>query len=212
MTDGKPKDAIATLTASLADDKPSPTTAGRQRYYLGLAYRADGQPAKAAEMLDSLAKGSAAPVAADAQFLLGQQHVEAKRYAEAVDPLEKYLAAKPDGDVADFALAHLVQARLELNEPDAALKALNQLSEKFPKSKALAPSRVRVAEAALAAKQYDRATEHFAKAAEEAVDPTRERAGAAGSRVGAARRRQAGRSRRGVRRVPRRRARRSPRP
>ena len=42
-----------------------------------------------------------------------------------------------------FRPAHLVQARLELNEPDAALKALNQLSEKFPKSKALAPSRVR---------------------------------------------------------------------
>ena len=57
------------LTASLAEDKPGPATAQSQRYYLGLAYRADGQPAKASEVLDALAKTPAAPVAADAQFL-----------------------------------------------------------------------------------------------------------------------------------------------
>jgi TolA-binding protein len=168
---GKPKEAIATLTASLAGDKPGPATAEAQRYYLGLAYRADGQAAKASELLDALAQTPAAPIAADAQFLVGQGHVDAKRFAEAVGPLERYLAAKPDGDVADFALAHLVQARLELSEPDAALKALEQLAAKFPKSKALPVSRLRVAEAALVAKQYDRAAEQFTKAEAEAAEP-----------------------------------------
>ncbi len=166
------KEAIATLSAALAENKPSPATVEGLTYYLGLAYRADGQSAKASEVLDTLARSPAAKVAADALFMVGQGHVEAGRFAEAVPPLEKYLAAKPDGDVADFALAHLVQARLELNEPDPALKALNRLAEAFPKSKALPPSRVRVAEAALAAKQYDRAAEQFAKAAAESTDPS----------------------------------------
>ena len=168
---GKPKEAIATLSASLAEDKPSPTTAEHQRYYLGLAYRADGQSAKASEWLDALEKSAATPIAADAQFMVGQGHVESKRFAESIAPLEKYLAAKPDGDVADFAWAHLVQARLELGDADAAAKALDRLAAKFPKSKALPPSRVRLAESALAAKQYDRAADQFAKAAEESADP-----------------------------------------
>lgn len=168
---GRPKDAVATLTSSLATDKPGPATAEAQRYYLGLAYRDSGQPAKSSEVLDALASTSAAPIVADARFMLGQGHIEAKRYAEAVGPLEKYLAAKPDGDVADYALAHLVQARLELGEFDAAARALGQLAEKFPKSKTLAPSRVRLAEAALAARQYDRAAEQFQAAAGGAAEP-----------------------------------------
>jgi cellulose synthase operon protein C len=161
LATGKPKEAIATLTASLAEDKPSIPTAEAQRYYLGLAYRADGQAARSSEILDTLSKTSAAPIVADAQFMLGQAHIEAKRFAEAVAPLEKYLASKADGEVADYALFYLIQARLELGDADAAFKALGQLAEKFPKSKTLAPSRVRVAEAALAAKRYDRAAEQF---------------------------------------------------
>jgi len=50
--------------------------------------------------------------------MVGQAHIEAKRYAEAVPPLEKYLAAKPNGDVADTALAHLVHAKLAQGAPD----------------------------------------------------------------------------------------------
>ena len=171
LTLGKPKEAITLLTASLADDQPSPSTAEHQRYYLGLAYRADGQAAKASELLDALEKTAAAPIAADAQFMVGQAHVESKRFAESIPPLEKYLAGKPDGDVADFARAHLVQAYLELGESDKAVNALSELAKRFPKSKALPPSRVRVAEASLTAKQFDRAAEQFQKAAEESADP-----------------------------------------
>ena len=78
-----------------------------QRYYLGLAYHADGQAAKEAEVFNALAKTPAAPVAADAQYMLGQGHIDAKEYAKAIPPLEKYLADRPDGEVADYALANL---------------------------------------------------------------------------------------------------------
>ncbi len=171
LAKGNPKEAVTTLSATLAEDKPGPATAEALRYYLGLAYRADGQSGKAAEILDALAKTPAAPIAADAQFMVGQGHVEAKRYAEAVPALEKYLGNKPDGEVADYALAYLVQCHLVLNEQDAAIKALDRLAEKFPTSKSLAPSRVRVAEAALASKNYATAAEQFGKAVAESIDP-----------------------------------------
>jgi TolA-binding protein len=162
---GRPKEAIATLTSSLADDKPNPATAEAERYYLARALQADGQMARADEVLDALSKASGAPIAADALFLLGQGQIEAKRFAEAIAPLEKYLAGKPNGEVAEYALAHLIQAHLELGRADAAWKTLEILAERFPKSPVLAPSRVRLAESAMAAKQYDRAAEQFALAA-----------------------------------------------
>lgn len=172
LADGVPKEAVKLLTASLAEDNPSRATAEAQRYYLGLAYRADGQTAKANEVLDALANTPAAAIAADAQFMVGQGQIEAKKYAEAIPALEKYLAAKPKGEVADFALAHLVQAHLELGRPDAAAQALAKLAESFPESKALAPTRVRVAEAALASKKYDEAAKLFQEVAEaDSTDP-----------------------------------------
>ena len=163
---GQPKEAVTLLTDSLAHDKPGPETAQAERYYLGLAYRADGQVDKSSEVLDDLSKTPAALFAADAQYLVGQGHIEAKRFAEAIPPLEKYLAEKPKGEVADYALAHLSQARLELGEASAAAQALEELAARFPSSKALAPTRLRLAEAALQAKQYDRAAALFRLVAE----------------------------------------------
>jgi TolA-binding protein len=156
---GRAKDAIAILTNAPADDKPSPEAAQATRYYLGLAYRADGQTAKEAEVFAALARSSATPVAADAQYMLGQGYIEAKEYAKAIPALEKYLADRPDGEVADFALAHLAQARLELGQAEAADQALAQLASRFPRSKALAPTQLRLGEAALAARRYERAAE-----------------------------------------------------
>ncbi len=171
LAQGTPRDAIAALTESLEKDQPTPATAEALRYYLGLAYRADGQIDKAAEVLDALAKTPAAPIAADAQFMIGQGQMEAGHYADAIPPLEKYLAGKADGDVADYALAYLVQANLELKKPDAAWKALATLAQKFPTSKTLAATRVRAGESALAAKEWDKASEQFEKAAAEATEP-----------------------------------------
>ncbi len=165
-----PKEAIRLLTAALGDDKPSPATAQAARYYLALAYRADGQSAKANELLDALTKTPAAPAATDAQFMLGQGLVEAGRFSEAIPPLEKYLAGKPKGEVADFALAHLAHSQLELGRPDDALKTTEALATRFPKSKALPTTRLRLAEAALAAKNYDRAAGLF-RLAVEGADP-----------------------------------------
>ncbi len=167
---GQPADAVAifeSLVAPSAGDKKAttpalpPALAQAARYDLALAYRALGRSAEADTVLAKLASEKSGPITADAQFLVGQSHLDAGRYAEAVAPLEAYLAANPRGDVAEFAIAHLVMARLALGQTDAAWKMLARLAEKFPDGKSLAPARLRVAEAALEAHQADRAVEQF---------------------------------------------------
>ena len=176
---GQPKDAVAILESLVGPSAGSPETsqndaakkaaapalppalAAAARYDLALAYRAIGRGAEADAILATLAKSQAGPITAAAQFLTGQSHLDAGRYTEAVAPLEGYLAANPRGDVAEFAMAHLVTARLALGQSDAAWQMLARLAQDFPQSKSLPPARLRAAETALKAHQAERAVEQF---------------------------------------------------
>jgi TolA-binding protein len=169
LSAGRPQEAIKALTAALTEDKPSPAVAQTATYYLGLSYQRANQPEKAAAAFARLAKASG-PLAAQAQYLLGQSAFDAGRYADAVPALEKYLADRPDGDVAEHALARLAQSQSELGRPDEAAANLARLAAKYPASPTLTPTRSRLAEAALAAKHYDRAAELF-RASSESPEP-----------------------------------------
>ncbi len=170
---GNPKEAMVILESLLNEQvetgkgeksaplRPRPALAEAARYELALAYRALGQSARAEVLLAEVAKGSTGSVAPDAQFVLGQAHLEARRYAEAIAPLESYLASNPHGDVADYALAHLAVARLATGRVDDAWKAMTTLAERFPRSHALAATRLRLAEAELATHHPARAAEQF---------------------------------------------------
>ncbi len=171
LAEKDPKGAIALLESALGPDNPSPATAQAATYYLGLAYRADGQSARANELLDKLAKSPAASTAAGARFMLGQGLIESGKFAEAIPPLEAYLKDQPDGEVADFALAHIARAQVELGRPDEARATVETLAKRFPKSKALPAARLGLAESAMSAKQYDRA-EGFFRLAIETSDPS----------------------------------------
>ncbi len=74
---------------------------------------------------------------------------------------ERYLAENPRGEVAEFALADLVAAQLGAGRTEDAGKTLALLARQFPAGKALPRARLRIAEAALAARQFDRAAEQF---------------------------------------------------
>ncbi len=174
MALGQPKAAVAVLEKLLGVDptaETKETTADESgapsefldsaRYELALAYRADGQGARADSLLAVLAKGSKKETAADAGFLLGQGHLEAGRFAEAVTELARYLEAAPNGQVADHALAHETAAYLGLGKREEAAKALDQLAERFPKSSALPPARLRLAESAVEAGDLPKAIEQF---------------------------------------------------
>ncbi len=173
LADGRPREAIALLNDARTREAPNPETAAALLYYLGLSYHADGQLARESEVFETLARDPNAPFAADALFMLGQGHVEAGRFAEAIAALEKYQVAKPDGDVADHALAHLATARLELGQTEAAEAIAATLAERFPASKALAPTRLRLAGKAAADRRFDAAANGFRQAlsaAEQASD------------------------------------------
>ena len=181
---GKHDEAVAILKALVdspanATRKPAstltPALDQAARYELALSYRALGQSALADPILTDLARVGSGPVAADAQFLIGQSYLTAGRNREAVPPLEAYLAANPKGDVADFALAHLAVARLGLGQLDLAWKTMATLADRFPKSRALAPTRLRLGEAALAADQAERAAEQFRLVADDGTLPNEPR-------------------------------------
>jgi len=167
---GKSSEAVAILEPLLAprDGKvqqktanPPPGLSQAIRYELAIAYRGLGRSADAEATLSKLTTEASSAFTSDAQFLLGQAHVEGGRYAAAIGPLEKYLAANPKGEVAEFALAHLVVARIGVDRLDDAGRTLATLADQFPHSKLLPPARVRLAEAALRAHQPQRALDQF---------------------------------------------------
>ena len=165
LSAGRTQDSIQALTAALTEDRPSPAVAQTATYYLGLAYQQANQPEKAAEAFTRLAL-SPGPLASRAQYLLGQAAFDAGKFADAVPALQKYLARAPDGELADHALARLAQSQSELGRTLEAVATLDQLVRQFPTSPTLTPTRSRLAEAALAAKQYDRAAELFRASSE----------------------------------------------
>ena len=160
---GQTKQSIHLIRGLLDQDRPGAETEQAALYVLGQAYRADGQADRAIEVFQALERS---PVAADAQFQVGQEHYQAGRFAEATGPLEAYLTEKPEGEVAGHALAYLALARLELGQAEQAGAAFDQLAARFPESPVLAPTRLRLAEAALKANQFDRAEALFGSASE----------------------------------------------
>ena len=189
MAQGEFKAAIEALESlvgtgaeegGVAKSTAPPELLNRARYELALAYRADGRADRADALLADLAKDSGDETAAAAAFLLGQDHLEAGRFAEALASLKRYLEADPDGRVADHALAHESAAYLGLGQRDEAAGALGQLAERFPQSSALPPARLRLAEADAEAGELTRAITQFRlliDATEPAApEPLRERA------------------------------------
>jgi TolA-binding protein len=181
----RPHEAIPILERLLgeaapgAEPKPGvepkiPADLARQaRYELALAYRDTGLREKSDATLSSLTKLpesksentaqalSNDSVTADAQFLVGQADVEAGRFKEAIGLLESYLKSRPNGEVADAAMAHLATARIGLGEFEAATSTLDRLAKEHPTSPNLNPTRLRLAEAELAASRYDNAVNEF---------------------------------------------------
>jgi TolA-binding protein len=172
IAEKQPKEAITIIESLLADGNPSDSVASSARFALALAYRADGQDQKAAAMFTEIARvPEGGEAVGDAVFLLGEGHFKAGQYADAIEPLEAYLKANEKGQFADHALALLAISEQELNAPEKAAEALDRLTKEFPESKVLGSPRLRLAEAALAAKDLPRAVELFRLAATTKDEP-----------------------------------------
>ena len=156
-----PKDAVTILDRLLAEDKLGQELALSVKYYLALSHKADGQPAKALELLVELAKMGDSPTSADAKLVVGFAHYEAKQFADAADAFQGYLDTRPRGDDAPRALAYLALSRQELGQSDGAAAALARLAKDWPASDALPRTRLILAEAAFDAKRYEDAQAAF---------------------------------------------------
>ncbi len=146
LDSGKAAPSIAKLEAIMALPAAPPATAQAARYYLGLAYRADGQPEKAEAVLGALAGAPAAPATAAALFLVGQGHFEAGRFGEAADSLKRFLDENPKDENAPNALALLALAHGELGQGEAASAALERLVADYPGHPIVATTQIRRAE------------------------------------------------------------------
>jgi TolA-binding protein len=170
---GQPGEAVPLLETLLAQPK-APASASRTtpegvsgpvlasaRYDLAVAYRATGQSSKADALLAALASEAKGPASAEARFLVGQNLVEQGRFAEAIKPLEQYLALGRNTDVADYAMAHLAIAQLGTGQFDEAWQTTLALAKRFPGSAALPAARLRLGESALDRGLCQKAVEQF---------------------------------------------------
>jgi len=173
---GQAETAVERLQTLLDTAAASPETARAARYDLVRALQAAGREEQADQVLQGLANDTDAPESADALYLVGQRAFDDGRFEEAADALERYFDARPEGDVADHALARLAIARAELERPEESQEDLERLENTFPDSPVLRPTRLRLADLALANRAWDRAEALYRVEAEDDASPYRVRA------------------------------------
>ena len=101
------------------------------------------------------------------QMAIATSLVSREQYADAIKPLETFLAT-PRKDVGgEKARTALAICLAQSHRADEAVRVLNELKEIYPDSKALASTTFRVAEAAYAADDYASAAKLFAQLADD---------------------------------------------
>jgi TolA-binding protein len=132
------------------------------QYYLGLAYLGEQQFEAA---LEALAK---VQVSRESKELYGGVRLAQamslsglNRPADAVEPLQQYLAAQPEGAESAACRVQLIDALLQSNRLDEALRIHAQMPEQGPSPPGFAAATHRLAEAAFAAGKHDEASGLF---------------------------------------------------
>jgi cellulose synthase operon protein C len=132
------------------------------RYYLGLAYLGDRQYEAA---LEALAQVQPAP---DNQELSGgvrlaqaMAYAGLNRHADAIEPLQEYLAAQPPGPEAAACRVHLINSLVQSSCLDEALKMHGEVADLPTSPPGFEAATLRLAEAAYEAGKYDDSVELF---------------------------------------------------
>jgi TolA-binding protein len=118
------------------------------RYLLALAYEGLARFEDALAALQTVVDKAKGQLKSDAQLNSGTLLMALKRPAEAVAPLEAFLAAKPQGDVEAKALAALAICHARAKQIDKAKRRYVELLEKYPRHALIAPTTERLADAA----------------------------------------------------------------
>jgi TolA-binding protein len=153
----QPERALAILEPLVASESPagSPTStaahdAATQRYLLAVAYVGVERYEDALKMLEPILAESRGELKSDAERAQATALVALKRYAEAVVPIEAYLAAQPQGDGAAWALGELAICQARSKQLDRSKQTYGRLASEHPGSKLIPPTAAALAEASLA--------------------------------------------------------------
>jgi len=151
LVERKEYERAVALLETLIDGVPA-GGAGQQdlenRYLLAVGYEGLRHYNDALAALLPVVDNAKGPLKSDAQLIRGSLLIALKRYAEAIAPLEAFLAEKPTGDVEVKALGELAICYARTKQIDKAKKRYADLIEKHPEHALIAPTTERLAEAA----------------------------------------------------------------
>ena len=142
-------EAAALMEASLAAEGESPGL--ESRYLLALAYRGLNRDADSLAALLPVVDSAVGRLKTDALLLQGSLLMSLGKFAEAVPPLQAFLAEKPGGESEAEALTGLAICLARTRDLSAAKKIYGELIEKHPDNPLVAAATEQLSEAAFAA-------------------------------------------------------------
>lgn len=150
------------------------------RYLLALAYEGLHRYEDAWKLLQAVIASADEPLKSDALLAQASIRIAQKRFAEAIAPLEAYLASRPSGDAAIRAQANLAICYARTGRLDQAKKLDAELMEKHPTHEAIGAATEQLAEAAYESGEANWAAELFGRLAQRPSSPEKHVAGLSG--------------------------------
>ncbi len=133
------------------------------RYLLAQAYQGQRRYKQALSVLLPVVDSAEGQLKADAQLTRGTILLAMQRFADAVGPLENFLAAEPQGDTLVKARAELAICYARAGQIDKAKTLFEQVAAEHAHHKLLSPLTEQLAEAAYAAGDNEWSTALFAR-------------------------------------------------
>ena len=125
------------------------------RYLLALAYEGLGRTQDALGLLSPVLQASPGQLQANAQLAQASLLVALNKHAEAIPPLEAFLATQPTGDPAIKGLGELSICYAKTKQMDKAKKTYGELIGKHPATEVLVPVTAEMADAAFEAGELE---------------------------------------------------------
>ena len=160
LAEGRNSDAIELLDGD-RDEAPGGKDHAHELYLLALAYHGVHRYEEAFATLKTVLETASDQLAEDAHLLSGTALVGLKRFDEAIPPLRRYLASRPDGSGAARCRAELAICYARTSRIDQARRALDDLRDRHADDPLIAPTTLHLAEAGYAASEFDWAIELF---------------------------------------------------
>lgn len=132
-----------------------------EHYLLALAYEGLNRYDDALSTLAPVLESSDLRLRSDAQLAQASMLLAGRRFAEAVAPLESFLASRPKGDAAAKGLGQLAICYARTGQIDRAKKLYVQMIADYPQHELLAPTTEQLAEAAYDAEEKEWADKLF---------------------------------------------------